>query len=121
MKTANLTQKLNFYELIGIILGDGCIYNYPDKRVYGLEIVGNADDDNEYFLKISKFIQDFYGKKPRIYVKPEKSGKSLRLMVYSKAISNHLINDIVTNSLKQNSVIMVINRNCSAWFAGRIF
>lgn len=94
MKTKYYTQKLNFYELVGIILGDGCIYNYPTKGIYGLEISGNAEEDHEYFLKISSFIENLIGKKPRIVTKIEKLGKSLRLVVYSKKFAEYLINDI---------------------------
>jgi len=101
MKTINFTQKLNFYELIGIILGDGCIYHYPEKRVYGLEVSGNAKEDHEYFLKISSYIENFIGKKPRIYTKIEKLGKTLKLVVYSKKFANYLINEVgITNKNK---------------------
>ena len=94
MKTKIITQKLNFYELIGIILGDGYIYNYPAKGVYGLEIAGNAEEDQEYFLKISSFIENLIGKKPRITIKNHKLGKSLKLVVYSKKFAEHLVSDI---------------------------
>jgi len=94
MKTKNLTQKLNFYELVGIILGDGCIYHYPKKGIYGLEISGNAEEDGEYFLKISSFIEKLIGKKPRITTKIQKLGKSLKLVVYSKKFAEYLANDV---------------------------
>ena len=94
MKTKNLTQKLNLYELLGIILGDGCIYYYPKNGIYGLEISGNAEEDQEYFLKISNFIENLIGKKPRIVTKIEKLGKSLKLVVYSKKFAEYLINDM---------------------------
>lgn|SRR3989338_2700026 len=98
MKTKNLTQKLNFFELVGIIIGDESIWNYPDKGVYGLEITGNADDDNEYFLKISNFIEKIINKKPRIAVKYERLGKSLKLVVYSKDFVKYLIDEVgITN------------------------
>ena len=94
MKTKNLTQKLNFYELVGIILGDGCIYHYPAKGIYGLEISGNAEEDQEYFLKISSFIESLVGKKPIISTRNHKLGKSLKLMIYSKKFAEHLINEV---------------------------
>ena len=94
MKTKNFIQKLNFYELIGIILGDGCIYHYPTKGIYGLEISGNAEEDREYFLNISDFIENLIGKKPVISVRNHKLGKSLKLVVYSKKFAEHLINDV---------------------------
>ncbi len=85
---------MNFYELIGIILGDGCIYHYPTKGIYGLEISGNADEDQEYFLKISSFIENLIGGKPRITTKIQKLGKSLKLVVYSKEFAEYFINDV---------------------------
>ena len=94
MKTKNLTQKLNFYELVGIILGDGCVYHYPEKGIYGLEISGNAEEDQEYFLKISSFIENLIGKKPVISMRNHKLGKSLKLVVYSKKFAEYLINDL---------------------------
>ena len=94
MKTKNLTQKLNFYELVGIILGDGSIWNYPLHRVYGLEISGNAEEDKEYFNKISGFIEKMIGKKPRISIRDQKLGKYLRLVIYDKKFVDYLINDV---------------------------
>ena len=94
MKTKNFTQKLNFYELVGVILGDGCIYHYPKNGIYGLEISGNAEEDHEYFLKISKFIENLIGKKPTITARNHKLGRALKLMVYNKKFAEHLINEV---------------------------
>lgn len=101
MKTKNLTQKLNLYELIGIILGDGSLKHYPTKRVYDLEIVGDAKDDQEYFSKISDLLFKLTNKEPKILVRKEKLGNSLRLHLYSKKFVEYLINDIgITNKNK---------------------
>ena len=52
-------KEMNLFELIGILLGDGSIWNYPQHGIYGLEITGNVLDDNEYFQKISDFRPNF--------------------------------------------------------------
>ncbi len=89
---------MNLFELIGIILGDGSIWNYPSHRVYGLEITGNASEDKEYFQKISDFIERFVGKKPAIRTKNERLGKSLKLVVYSKKFVHYIIHELgITN------------------------
>ena len=101
MKTKNLTQKLNFYELIGVILGDGSLWYYPLKRVYALEITGDATDDQEYFVKLAELIGRLAKKKPKIRVKNEKLGNSLKLELYSKSFVEYLINDVgITNKNK---------------------
>ena len=101
MKTKNLTQKLNFYELVGMILGDGSLWYYPTKRVYGLEITGDAKDDQEYFSKLSELITKIAKKKPKIRIKKEKLGKSLKLELYSKKFVEYLINEVgITNKNK---------------------
>lgn len=41
-KKTRITSKC--LELIGLIIGDKCIFYYPQHRVYGLEIAGNAND-----------------------------------------------------------------------------
>jgi len=94
MKTKNITQKLNFYELIGVILGDGSLWYYPSKRVYGLEISGDAKDDHDYFSKLAELIEEIAKKKPKIRVKIEKLGKSLKLELYSKKFVEYLINEV---------------------------
>lgn len=62
-------DKINFYEFIGIMIGDGCLLYYPDKRVYGIEITGNAEEEKDYYDKISKFIETKFNKTPRIFKK----------------------------------------------------
>ncbi len=75
---------MNKYELFGIILGDGCLNYYPKKRVYSLEITGNAEEEVDYYYKISELLFKLTGIKPKIKVKYEKKGKSLKLFLYNK-------------------------------------
>lgn len=93
----NLTQKLNLYELIGVILGDGYIRHNTKDRVYYLEITGDAKDDQEYFSKLSKLIESIAKKKPKIWIKKETKGKSLKLIIYSKEFTEYLINNLSLN------------------------
>lgn len=72
-------------ELVGIIIGDGCIYtNY---RKYCIEIVGNPLSDRDYFNHISTLIERTLNKKPQIRVRY----RGLRLRFYSKDFVNFLI------------------------------
>jgi hypothetical protein len=101
MKTQNLTQKLNFYELIGVILGDGCIKYYPSHKVYTLEITGDAKDDQEYFSKLSKLITSITNKTPTVRISIDKKKRALRLELHSKKFLEFLLNDVgITNKKK---------------------
>lgn len=91
MKTKKI-RKLNFPELVGIILGDGHIYHYPPYHIYGLEISGNASEDRVFFNRIAGYLEHFVGKRPKIRVKIHTFGKSLQLLVYDKKFAYRLIN-----------------------------
>ena len=56
--------------------------------------VWTSKEDQEYFLKISGFIENLIGKKPVITIRNHKLGKSLKLVVYNKKFAEHLINDV---------------------------
>ena len=86
-----MIRKLNFPELVGIILGDGHIYHYPTHFIYGLEISGNALEDKEFFERIADYIERLIRKRPKIHVKSHKLGKSLQLLVYGKKFAYMLI------------------------------
>lgn len=79
---------MNIYELIGIIIGDGCLLDYPKHRIYGLEIGGNVDDELLFYFIISNFINLKFNKKPKISIRIRPKGKQLKLVVYSKEILN---------------------------------
>jgi hypothetical protein len=86
------TQEIKIYELIGIILGDGCLYYDEKRRIYMLEIVGNADEQWDFFQRISETISKLAGKRPKIRIKKEKLGKGIRLYLYNKKFLDYLIN-----------------------------
>ncbi len=94
LKIDQTFKEFNLFELIGVILGDGCILNYPDKHVYGLEITGNAYEEIDYYVRISQFIEALVNKKPRLYIKKEKLGKSLKIVVYGKKVAHYLIYEL---------------------------
>ena len=47
----------NFAELVGVIIGDGCIRYKPKINQYYIEIVGNKDHEKEYFLYLKNLIK----------------------------------------------------------------
>lgn len=59
-------EPINIYELIGIILGDGCIYYNTNQRIYMLEITGNINEI-EYYKRISTFIESLTNKMSEIF------------------------------------------------------
>lgn len=83
--------KLNFYEIIGIMIGDGCVLYYPEKSVYGIEISGNVDEEKEYFELISSFLEKMFEKKPRISIKYSSKGRCLKLVLWGKSIAEYFI------------------------------
>ena len=85
---------MNVYELIGVILGDGYIRYNPTTRIYGLEITGDAKDDQEYFANLSDFIETIAKKKPKLFIRNEVKGRSLRLSIYSKKFAEYLIHGL---------------------------
>jgi len=95
MKLESFNEKLeqfNIYELIGVYLGDGSIIFKPP--IHQFEICGNADDEQYYFSKISGFLKKEFDLNPRIRVKPEKGGQSLRLTVNNKNFVLYLRNEL---------------------------
>ena len=85
---SNTLPEFNLYELIGLIIGDGHIIY--DKK-YVLEITGNADEDREYFNKVSDFIKKETGKTPQIRFHKDKRGKYIRLCFHNKEYIEFLI------------------------------
>ncbi len=87
-------EKINLYEFIGIIMGDGCIRYSTKKRVYSFELVGDVDEHKEYFDRISDLIFSLASRRPKIWVRYEKLGRSLRLMINCKKFVEFLLNDL---------------------------
>lgn len=86
------SEKFNIYELIGVIIGDGYIKYMPKHGVYTLEITGNAYHEVDYYEKIKNFLSFHTKKTPKVYVKNETKGKSLKLILNSKEYVELLIN-----------------------------
>ena len=75
-------------ELIGVLIGDGNIYYNPKIRKYYFEITGDPELEKDYFEYVSNLVYSLIGKKPSI----RKSGRGLRLRLYSKEFIEFLIN-----------------------------
>ncbi len=65
-------------EFIGILIGDGYLYN--NKRKYTIGIVGSPKTDKKYFSKIQKLIYNLFNIKTKV----KKGGRGLRLIFGSK-------------------------------------
>ena len=77
-------------ELIGVIIGDGCIRYKPQSSQYYIEIVGDQNNEREYFEYLSKiFIEELNLKS---FVKIRERG--LRLKIYSKKFVEHLVHKL---------------------------
>ncbi|MBI4140903.1 hypothetical protein HY485_03645 [Candidatus Woesearchaeota archaeon] len=83
---------MNVYEFYGVMLGDGCVLYKPDKKVYTIEIVGNAEEECGYYRSIQKFLEEKTGKFARLKIRHEKRGKSLRLTFHNKKFIEFLMN-----------------------------
>ena len=82
---------MDFFELIGFIIGDGNIYHNPKHHIWRLEIAGNVVEDYDYFLQIRDFLVENAQKKPQFFTRNHKNGKSLRIMLYDKEFINRLL------------------------------
>ena len=82
---------MDIYELIGFIIGDGNIYYNTSKRVYRLELVGNVNEDYDYFDEIYKFLIKETGRKPLKFIRKEKDSISLRIQFNHKVFVDRLI------------------------------
>ncbi len=91
---------MNMLELFGVILGDGNVSHYPSKGVYFLLITGNADDEQDYFEEIKKFIENKTGRYVGLRTRHEVNGKSLRLQVSNKVFVEYLMHEFELQSPK---------------------
>lgn len=85
---------MNFYEFLGLFIGDGCIIYNPAKYIYALEFSGNASDQKEYFEELRRFIFTDSGKMPKIRIKEQRLGRSLCLRLDNKKYVEHLIFEV---------------------------
>lgn len=89
MKKLSAYKKLDknafLAELIGIILGDGCITKF--ERTESLRVICNSND-REYVKYTSELIRRVFGKKPN-YTK-RKTANAIDIRLYQKFISFRL-------------------------------
>jgi len=86
-------QDEAIFELVGVLLGDGYIYFRPPH--HHIEISGNSTEDRPYFENyLSKLLKNLVSREIHIYERNERTGKSIRLAVYSKETVTYLINEI---------------------------
>lgn len=95
-------KKINFYEFLGIMIGDGCLLYYPNHRIYGIDITGNAIEEQDYYQKIAKFLKEEFNLKPRIYIKHQPKGDGLKLIVYNKHFAELLLKYGITSKKTYN-------------------
>ena len=88
LSNINLSEPVA--ELIGAIIGDGCIRYKPKLNQYYLEIVGNKNEEKDYFSYLQKILKEEL--KLKSYLKEIERG--LRLKVYSKKFIEFLIYDL---------------------------
>jgi hypothetical protein len=67
-------------EFVGVLLGDGYMYNGTTKYIIG--IVGDPIRDKEYYFYLQSLIKSLFNLK----IAPKKIGRGLRLIFQSKAI-----------------------------------
>jgi hypothetical protein len=78
-------------ELIGIILGDGCLVYNEKKGNYYCEIVGNPSTEMEYYEKyIRKLVRKVFDRPSSINVRE----RGVRLKFYSKKVIGFIVNDL---------------------------
>ena len=80
----------NIAELIGVIIGDGCIVYRPKLGKYCIEIVGDNKRDREYFSYLAYLVFSAIGKYPHIAYR----SRGLRLRFYSKEFVAFLTLDL---------------------------
>ena len=87
-------MKFNLYEFIGVMIGDGCLMDYPHLRAYRVEITGNVVEERNYYEKISIFLQKEFNLTPKVFERSYKDGsKGLKLIVNNKKFVYFLKNE----------------------------
>lgn len=89
-----MLEEFNLYELIGLLIGDGYLYYNEIQGVYYLEIVGDAVESKEYFIKVARFLEQRTNRKCLLKIKNESKGRSLRLYFNNKKFLHYLIFDL---------------------------
>ena len=77
-------------ELIGAIIGDGCIRYKPKISQYYVEIVGDPKQEKEYFKHLTEIFWNELKLKTHIKIRE----RGLRLKVYSKSFVEYLVYEL---------------------------
>lgn len=77
-------------ELIGAIIGDGCIRYRPDLRHYYIEIVGDKVKEKDYFDYLANILKEELSLTAHIHT----IGRGLRLKFYSKEFLEYLVHSL---------------------------
>lgn len=80
----------NIAELIGAIIGDGCISYKPTIHQYFVEIVGNITEEKDYFEHLKRIILQEFNLTVSIKIRE----RGLRLRIYSKKFVTFLVDDL---------------------------
>lgn len=89
-------------ELVGIILGDGCIKNY--KRQKALQISFNSKDDLDYLKYVKGLVQKIFNIKP--IIKFRKTENTADLFLFKKHVVQYLLNQGLVSSPKWDRAII---------------
>jgi len=101
----HLEDSGDFAELYGILLGDGCIYS----NLTGFCISGNSVLDKHYLESyVSDLIFRLFNLRPKIYY--SKEAKSVRCVLYSKAIARLLVRRGFPKGYKKINKVKIPNR-----------
>ena len=91
----DLNEKLA--ELIGTIIGDGCIRYKPKMNQYYIEIVGDINKEKAYFNYLKNILNKELNLKAHIKIRE----RALRLKVYSKDFIEFLLFELKLPSNKE--------------------
>ncbi len=84
-------DEIDLYEFIGIMIGDGCLIDYPHANQYGIEISGNVIEEEDYYEKISTFLKREFDLNSKVFTRTYKDGsRALKISLYNKKFAMHL-------------------------------
>lgn len=94
-------------ELVGAIIGDGCIRYRPDIPQYYVEIVGDKIKEKDYFEYLTKIIKE----ELKLNVSVKIRGRGLRLKTCSKELLEYLVFSLALPCNKDKGKKVTIPKN----------
>ena len=91
-------------ELVGAIIGDGCISYKPEINQYFVEIVGNPKEEKAYFQHLSSIFKEEFALKTFITIRE----RGLRMKIHSKEFVEFLVNQLKLVPNKDKGANIVI-------------